>query len=127
MKRYLGIDWGETRIGLASGDSESLMALPYKTVASVDVIEDIIKVEEIDEIIIGEPKRMTGENNDNKKYLDFVARLEFQFKIPVHMIDERLTSLAADNLTQHEKQGADRDSVAAMLILQSYFDQQQHE
>ncbi len=127
MKKYLGIDWGEARIGLATGDSESRMALPYKTVDSIDAIENIIKEEEIDEIVIGEPKRMTGENNDNKSFLNFVAIIQSKFKLPVHLIDERMTSLAADNLTNHEKQGADRDSVSAMLILESYFEQNKHE
>jgi putative Holliday junction resolvase len=123
MTKYLGIDWGEVRIGLATGDSESKMAVPYKTVSSINEIETIIKDEELNEIVVGEPKRMTGENNENQVFLDFVSTLQTRFKIPVHIIDERLTSLAADNLTQHNKQGADRDSVAAMLILQSYLDQ----
>jgi putative Holliday junction resolvase len=126
MKKYLGIDWGEARIGLATGDSGSRLALPYKTVSSIDQIKNIIAEEGINEIVIGEPKKMSGKASDNKKYLDFVSLLQSSLNLPVHIIDERLTSLTADKLTGHHKQGADRDSVSAMLILQSYFDQNQN-
>ena len=122
MKKYLGIDWGEVRIGTAGGDSASYLALPYKTVASVDEIGEIVRADGINEIVIGEPRSLSGRRSADRAYLRFVADIRARFNIPVHIVDERLSSAAADRLSGRAKQSADRDSVAAMLILQSYFD-----
>ncbi|MBU0897878.1 Holliday junction resolvase RuvX, partial [Patescibacteria group bacterium] len=54
-KKYLGIDWGEKRIGLAIGDSETKIALPFKTVENIEAVLQVINDEKIDAVIIGEP------------------------------------------------------------------------
>lgn len=122
-KIYLGIDWGEVRFGLAMGDSDSHMAVPIETVGSLADILKIIKNEGIDEVVIGEPVKMSGDKvSINKKYLDFIDKLKAEIKIPISKYDERLSSKAADALGGDKKNKAGRDSVAAMIILQSYFD-----
>jgi len=56
-KRYLGIDWGEKRIGLALADSETSLALPLTTVSGLAGVLAAIKEEGIDEIVLGSPRK----------------------------------------------------------------------
>ncbi|MCD4761912.1 Holliday junction resolvase RuvX [bacterium] len=122
-KLLLGIDWGEARIGLALGSTETKIASPYKVVSQRDKVLEIIVKEEIDEIILGKPVALSGDNKlVNKDFLNFKGWLEKKVKQPVFLIDERLTSKAADALAGAKKQKVSRDAVAAMLILQAYLD-----
>ena len=124
-KKYLGIDWGEKRIGLALGDDENKIATPFTVVKNIDDIVKIIKIEKINYIVLGEPIKMSGVNNDfTKNFKDFFKIIKNKVNIPVKLVDERLTSKAADALTGTKKTKAARDSLAAMLILQSYFDKE---
>lgn len=125
IKKYLGLDWGEARIGLAMGDSESRMAVPLETVFTFEEAFQIIKEEEIDELVIGQPVKMSGDKiNLNKEYISFIEGVKNKINIPIHFVDERLTSKAADSLVGGKKTKASRDAIAAMLILQSYLDVQ---
>jgi putative holliday junction resolvase len=122
IKKYLGIDWGEVRIGLAIGDSENKIAIPFGVVKSIAEITTTIKQEDIDEIVVGEPLSMQNSELKNKKeFLAFVDEIK-KINLPIRTIDERLTSKAADALSADKKNKAPRDAVAAMLILQSFFD-----
>ena len=125
-KKYLGIDWGEKRLGLATGDTETKMALPFKTAASLAEILAIIQAEEIDEIIIGRPEKMSGNQDEplTAGYLNFLSALRQETVLPIIEIDERLSSKAADALGGHKKMTAGRDEIAAALILQNYLDAQ---
>lgn len=120
--RYLGIDWGQKRIGLALGDSETKIATPYAVAGKFEEIKKIIKQEEIDEIVIGLPLKMGGGENLPDKFTDFLNKLKGGFNIPIHEIDERLSSKAADALAGGKKTKAPRDAIAAMIILQTYLD-----
>jgi len=120
---YLGIDWGTKRIGLALGDSETKIATPFKIARDIDEIKKIIKDEEVDKIIIGEPLKMqNSELKTQDEFLKFLESLKKEIKIPIIKVDERLSSKGADALVGNKKTKASRDAIAAMLILQSYFD-----
>lgn len=119
---YLGIDWGEKRIGLATADSEVKLALPFKTVATVAEVLTVLKEEEINIIVIGEPQKMSGEMADSLAWINFVAQIKEKSGLTVETIDERLSSLAADSLGGEENETAGRDEIAASIILQSYLD-----
>lgn len=122
ITRYLGIDYGTQRIGLALGDSESKIAIPFKTVADLNEVAAIIKDEEVDEIVVGLPLTMNSEAGHMKEAVDkFIAELIALVGLPVKEIDERLTSKAADALLG-KRDKANRDAVAAMVILQTYLD-----
>lgn len=121
-KKYIGIDWGEKRIGLALADEETCIALPFKTVSSLDELLMVIKEEEIDEIVLGSPKKMSGEAANNPLWLNFVEQLKAKGGKPVNFLDERLSSLAADALSGEKKDKAERDEIAATIILQDYLD-----
>ena len=121
-KKYLGIDWGEKRIGLATADEETCIALPLKTVSNLAELLTVILDEEIDIIVMGSPKKMSGEAADNPAWLNFVAQLKEKSSKPIYFLDERLSSLAADALEGEKKEKAERDEIAATIILQDYLD-----
>lgn len=123
MKEYLGVDWGEKRIGLAVGNDEIKIATPFKTVANLEELLAVIEAEAIDSLVIGDPRKMSGAAANNPLWLDFMARLQKKSACVVILLDERLSSLAADALPGTKKTKASRDEIAATLILQSYFDQ----
>lgn len=122
--KYLGVDWGTKRLGLATADSETGMALPFMTAASLGELIIIIDEEEIDEVIIGRPEKMSG-NSEEKltaAYITFLEMLKKSLLIPVIEFDERLSSKAADALGGSKKMRAGRDEIAAAIILQDYLD-----
>lgn len=120
--KYLGIDWGEKRIGLAIGDNIIKLASPFKVVNSFDELIGVIKEEDFDEIVIGKPIKMSGSEMVMIEYSEFINQLRAQISIPIHEIDERLSSKAADALVGDKKTKAKRDAIAAMLILQAFID-----
>ena len=121
--KYLGIDWGGVRIGLALGDSEAKLATPFKVVSNINDIKQAIKEEDIDVMIVGKPLKMQNAKlKMQNEFLDFLNLLKEKVGIPVKTIDERLSSKAADALFGDRKTKAPRDAIAAMLILQSYLD-----
>lgn len=123
MIRYLGIDWGTVRIGLALGDGETKIATPFKTVKNLAEVLEIIKAEEIGSIVIGQPFSLVDKTfSINNEFGNFVSQLKEKVKMPIELVDERLTSKNADALTGNRKGDSGRDEIAAMLILQSYFD-----
>ena len=124
MKNYLGIDWGEKRIGLALADGETKLALPFCTVSDLNALIKLVIKENVDVLVIGNPQKMSGAEADNAGFLNFLDRLKQSVDKEVVVIDERLSSKAADALTGGKKDKASRDEIAAALILQSYLDQQ---
>ena len=123
MERYLGIDWGEKRIGLAIADEETGFALPLGTVSDLTGVLQTIEGEEITKIILGRPYQMASLEHDiSPVFLKFADLLTSQTNIPVIQIDERLSSLAADAMGGPKKMRAGRDEIAATLILQSYLE-----
>lgn len=125
-KIYLGVDWGEKRIGLALADSETKLATPFKLVGAGDVAEvvRIVKNEEIDLVVVGRPVQITNYELPitNEKYNEFIDSLKKKIDVPVKLVDERLSSKAADALIGTKKTKASRDEIAAMIILQSWLD-----
>ena len=119
---YLGLDWGEKRIGLATGDSDSRLALPFMTVSDLKNLIPILKEEEIDVIVLGEPIKMRGEAVNNPAWLNFLKKLKEESGLEVVLVDERLSSLAADALGGSSRERASRDEISAAIILQDYLD-----
>jgi putative holliday junction resolvase len=132
--RFLGIDYGSKRIGLAGGD-ELGIATPLPAVLSSDpdaqdaAIGDAIRTRRIDELVIGLPLNMDGSHGPSAQAAEaFAARLKARFGLPVHFVDERLTSSIAEQGIAPKDRRTVRDSGlvdsrAAALILQDYLDQ----
>jgi len=131
--KYLGIDFGEKRIGLALGDDKIKVAAPFKIVENQSIervlahILEVIRQENIEQIVIGVPyslKEREGRiGNQEKEVLGFITRLGMVTTVPIAKEDERFTTAEVDKLMVGQKlPGGQRDAVSAMLILQSYFD-----
>ena len=121
--KYLGIDWGEKRIGLALGDSETKIATPFMTVGSIEAVVKVIKDEQTDAVVLGKPLSISNfQFSISKQFEDFLNELKSKIGIPVELVDERLSSKAADALLGDKKTKAGRDEIAAMIILQTYLD-----
>ena len=100
--RFLGIDYGTRRIGLAIGD-ELGVATPIPALVEADLaarrlaLAAVMKQRRIDEIVIGYPLNMDGTAGYKAKETDVVAAaLRAEFGLPVHLVDERLTSHIAE-------------------------------
>lgn len=132
---YLGIDWGEKRIGLAHADEVGIaVPLPAAVAASkkerLRHIERTIAERRIEEIVCGYPLNMNGSVGFKAKEVDvFIAEIEKRFGLPVHRIDERLSSHSVEQGLKGQKKKPDRrsgeiDSRSAALILQDFIEEQ---
>lgn len=134
MARYLGIDYGTKRIGLASGD-EVGVATPLPAVleetgeARWTRLGEVIRARRATDLVVGYPFNMDGSTGFKAKEVDaFVAELKTRFGLPVHLVDETLTSYAAESSIHKKDRRAVRDSGlvdsrAATIILQDFLDQ----
>lgn len=132
--RCLGIDYGTKRVGLAHGD-EIGVATPLPALTDADEIArwaklgEVIKQRRITDLVLGYPYNMDGSVGFKAKEVDaFAAKLKAAFGLPVHLIDETLTSSEAESSIAKKDRRAVRDSGlidsrAACLILQDYLDQ----
>ncbi len=126
--KLLAIDYGTKRIGLALGDSESRVAAPWKVLhlkndetLSIEIAKIVVE-EDIGAVVLGEPVLMSGERGSGSAKVKALAHdlAKHIGPIPIHLVDERLSSKLADRMT--EETGAERDSQAAAVILESFFD-----
>jgi len=126
--RYLGIDFGLKKMGLALGDNETKIASPIETIENNEEIFDslakLVKKEWVDQIIVGVPMAV-GKFHDGEQLKitqDFIEKLRSHLGIEIHEIDESFTSVESQRLQKEGGTLASEDSLAAMLILQSFLD-----
>jgi putative Holliday junction resolvase len=123
--KILGIDYGEKRIGLAISDEGLMLARELSILSPKefwDTIESLLATEEIATIVLGWPLGLSGnETKKTEEVNNFKLKLEQKLKIPVVLVDERLSSVMAGNLSGSHK---NIDSLAAQIILQNYLNQQ---
>lgn len=124
---FLCFDHGEKRIGVAVGQSVTGTATSLTTLSSKkgqpewDEVSRLIKEWNPGDIVIGHPLNMMDERQEATDAAERFARQVFgRYRIPVHLIDERLSSLEA---RQHLKSSYDVDAVAAQLILQTWMEE----
>ena len=135
MARYLGIDFGTKRVGIAIGDDQTRLAAPWKQInhngddlAVSKQISNLAVEEEIAAVVVGMPVHMDETTSaQTARTQAFVAVLTSVLPIPIHLCDERLTTAVADErladrqLTKDQRK-ARRDALAAQIILQDYLD-----
>lgn len=133
MGRILAIDYGRKRSGVAVTDPLKIIANGLTTVRTCDLMDflkDYMQKEQVERIIVGLPKQMSGELSENMKYIEpFVRNLRKQVTVPVEMFDERFTSVLAHKamlgggLKKKDRQNkALVDEISATIILQSYME-----
>jgi len=121
--KHLGVDWGEKRIGLSLGEDEVKLASPFRIVSNLPELVRIINDEEIEVVVIGVPYSISDVTHKlPQRFSDFLTNLKHSITIPIKEVDERLSSKAGDARIGDKKTKASRDEIAAMEILQSYFD-----
>lgn len=140
---YLGIDYGEKRIGLSFSD-ELRIAIPLlpavaKTLKDrLETIAQVIQMRKIDALVIGYPYNMDGSVGVKAQEVDiFIEALKRQFNLPVYKMDERLSSYQAEadmaalrlsskkpSIKERQKlrKSGDIDSRCATLILQDFLE-----
>ncbi|HYL92021.1 MAG TPA: Holliday junction resolvase RuvX [Alphaproteobacteria bacterium] len=130
--RILAIDYGSHRMGLAVSDALGITAQGIETLqrrnkrSDFGRLQRVIREYQVQEIVLGNPLRMSGEEGaQSKKVAEFAEQLRQKFNLPVHLWDERLTSAEANRLLREadlslEKRTQAVDRMAATLILQSY-------
>jgi putative Holliday junction resolvase len=147
IERYLGVDLGSKRIGLAVGDSEGGVVSPVDVLGACPTPEAnaraILKAAEeygVNGIVIGLPLNMDGTEGPQARLSKTLAAAIRKLAaasspgggatgLKVYLHDERLTSFAADkqlverDLT-HKKKKARQDALAAAILLQSFLDEQ---
>ena len=134
MKRILGIDYGEVRVGLSLSDLTQTIAQPFKTIMYkninnlLDQLKEIIVENEVEKLVVGIPYNMKGEDTKQTlKVKEFISFLESNLSYDIELIDERLSSIEAEKTmhkmnvkTGHNKSNIDK--IAASVILQEYLD-----
>ena len=139
--RYLGLDLGSKTLGISISDRTNTIASIYKTIffkeddydSLIPEIIDIIKKENISVIILGFPKNMNNTIGTRAEItLEFKKKLEDNIGIKVELMDERLTSVIANDVligadVSRKKRKKKVDGMAALLILQSYIDRKRNE
>ncbi len=131
--KYLAIDYGSKRIGLAMCDRSETITSPYSVLQNrkdlLKRIADIITGEDIEAVVIGLPLNMDDSQGPQAKLVrKFAEKLEKFIEVPIHFQDERLSTFGAEqklidtDFTAKEKKKR-LDAIAAAEILQSFLEQ----
>ena len=126
--RWLGVDPGERRVGIAACDPEERVAVPLEVVpasAAFPAIRSIVARERIGGVVVGLPLLLRGgEGAAARMARRLGGRIERALRLPVEYEDERFTTAAAER-----EGGGDRprDDIAAALILQQFIDRRRRE
>ena len=135
FKKYVALDVGDVRIGVAKSDIMGILATPLEVidrrkVKAVKRIEEILIQVNTKSIVIGRPKSLDGtEKRQAEKVREFIEKLNKSIEgLEIFEVDERLTTVSADRLlNETNKKGALEkrkvvDKVAAAIILQTFLD-----
>ena len=118
----LALDYGTARCGCAISDPTGTLARPLEAVEPPDpaAIAELARSEEAERVIVGLPTTLGGEEGEQARISSaFAAELAVLLDVPVETYDERLTTRMADR-SAREGARADRDSLAAAHLLESY-------
>ncbi len=142
-RTLLGFDYGTQQIGVAVGQELTATSTPLATLASRnenpdwDAITRLIETWRPAALVVGIPLNMDGtEQPMTESARRFARRLEGRYRLPVHLTDERLSTVEAGRLlretvtdsgTRRSRRRRELDEVAAHLILQTWFSQQARE
>jgi putative Holliday junction resolvase len=122
--KYLAVDFGERRIGLATSDASGALASPRKTVLrtsdrrALEEIEDFARREEVEAVVVGLPHR--GDSTESElapRVRSFARKLEARLGLPVEFVNEHLTSREG---RRKFGPGVEPDAAAAAIILEDF-------
>lgn len=133
MARILSIDYGKKRTGIAVTDPLQIIAGGLTTVPTAqlyDFLEKYINENEVELIVVGEPKQVNGQPSENMERIkQFVSRWKKNKRVPIVYYDERFTSVLAhktmidSGIGKKARQNkALVDEISATIILQSFLE-----
>ena len=132
MTRALGIDFGDSRVGIALSDPMRIIAKPLETLINdsklFTKIKGIVDNNNVSELVVGYPIGMKGQKTlQTEKVDNFILTLKNKFDLNILVVDERLSSVSARNslIKQGIKTGHNKsliDNTSAAIILQEYLD-----
>ena len=122
--RYLGIDYGAKRVGIALSDEGGKLAFPHATLSNdgtlLEEVKRICHEFDVGTVVVGESRQLSGEPNQIQKAIDrFCDKLKKGVEIPIVLELEMLTSRQAAHIQGETEM---LDASAAALILQGYLD-----
>jgi len=132
--RYLALDHGTKRVGVAVSDELKMIAQPLEYISTEPFdaflvrLKQLLMEKEVERVFVGMPRNMDGTYGPAaQKVQEFVAALKSEISVPIQTLDERLTSAQANRvLLQGNVRRADRkqkvDAMAAAILLQGYLD-----
>ncbi|RJE90992.1 Holliday junction resolvase RuvX [Paenibacillus sp. 1011MAR3C5] len=132
--RVMGLDYGDRNIGVAISDAFRWTAQGITVVekrrdgGELDRLSELAKEHEVSEIVVGLPKNMNGSIGPRGEIcIAFAEQIRQKLEIPVHLWDERLTTVAAERTlleadVSRKKRKLVIDKMAATIILQNYLD-----
>ena len=129
-KNFLGVDYGEKRIGLALAGEKERVARAFKIIHKLNELDDIVPAKNVCAFVIGLPLQPDGTEGDTAVNVRlFAARLQEKYDLPVYWQDERKTSVAAENYLKEglcmcpDKRKEILDAESARVILQRWLKQ----
>ena len=134
--RIMALDIGARRIGVALSDSTGVLASPLTTLraepraAAIARIATLVAQHEVAQLVVGLPLTLSGEVGPQAQLVQaFVGELRPAVAVPIHMFDERLTTVAAERMMidlgiKPDRRKARIDEVAASIILQDFLESQ---
>ena len=134
MGRILGVDYGDSRIGLSISDHTKSIAFPFKTIKNNNSIDSLIESfrklmveKKIESIVLGLPLGMNGKDTNQTKKVRLFSKSIKILGLPVFFQDERLTSISAKRslIKENIKTGHNKwkiDERAATIFLQQFLD-----
>ena len=127
--RYLGIDYGEKRVGLAISDETVSFAMPYSVIPNdknlISTVSKICKEKEVGAVVVGESKNFEGGDNPIMVQIKkFVHELEKKTGLQIFMEQEFLTSAESERIQGKNEMN---DASAAAIILRSFIERKQNQ
>jgi putative Holliday junction resolvase len=125
--KYLGIDYGARRVGLATAESELKLALPLTAVAPHDLVDTIKKEGPFDAVVVGLPRSLDGTTTPQtlavQRFCDDVLWRKLRIE-PVYQDEAATSAIAEERLKESGRpyEKGDIDAEAATIILQDYLD-----
>lgn len=128
-RNILAIDVGEKRIGVAVGDTQIKIAIPYDTIevdgTEILQLRKLAALEQVDTIVVGYPRNQSGEDTQQTRYVQEFAENLQPIDVNIEFQDESVTSVQAEERLRATKKPytrGDIDKVAASIILQDYLE-----
>ncbi len=139
--RYIGLDLGTRTLGISVSDKTNTIASPLKTLrfgeenyeSLIPELQTIIEEKEITDFVLGLPKNMNNSlGYAAQRSMDFAELLKKHFGLPVHFVDERLSTVEAEKIListdkSRKKRKKVIDNIASSLILETYLKKKERE